>query len=262
MIKKLLKYDLTYVYKIISIYYILSIIFALLTRIFWNLDTTLFNILGSICSGVTITLMINVLINTLIRNWARFNINFYKDESYLTHTLPVSKTEHYFSKFITALITMITSTLMIVLTLFIAYYSKENFNILKEMLFGITSIYDTSIRAFITGIVIVFFLEMFLMLVIIYTGIILGNKKNNNKTLWTVIYSIIIYFASQSILLLFSLIYGLFNKNILKLFTSNTVPDVGILKTFLIFAIIIYTIFIIVYTIVNLKIFKSGVNVD
>jgi len=93
MLKKLLKYDLFYTYKIIIIYYALSLIFALLTRVFLNFDTTLLNIIGSICSGVTITLMINIIINTLIRNWARFNINFYKDESYLTHTLPVSKTK-------------------------------------------------------------------------------------------------------------------------------------------------------------------------
>ena len=260
--KKLLKYDLIYTYKIIVIYYILSIIFASLTRLFSTFDTTLFNIIESICSGVTITLMINVLINTLIRNWARFNINFYKDEAYLTHTLPVSKTKLYLSKFITAFITMLSSVLIVVITLFIAYYTKENFNMLKDILFGISAIYDTSVASFITSIVIVFFLEMLFMLVIVYTGIILGNKKNNNRTLWTVIYSLVLYFTSQSVLLIVSLIYGLFDKEIFDLFTSNTISNLSVLKTFMIFAIIIYGIFIVIYTFVNLKLFNKGVNID
>ena len=118
MLKKLLKYDLIYTYKIIIIYYTLSIIFALLTRIFLNFDATLLNIIGSICSGVTITFMINILVNTLIRNWVRFNYNFYKDESYLTHTLPVSKTKLYLSKFLTASITP-----LILLTSFVSFSS-------------------------------------------------------------------------------------------------------------------------------------------
>jgi len=262
MLKKLLKYDLIYTYKIIIIYYTLSIIFALLTRIFLNFDATLLNIIGSICSGVTITFMINILVNTLIRNWVRFNYNFYKDESYLTHTLPVSKTKLYLSKFLTASITMLTSVLVIVLSLFIAYYSKENILMLKDMLFGISTIYDTSITGFLVATIVVFFLEMLLMLIIIYTGIILGNNKNNNKTFWTVVYSIILYFITQGILLVGVVILGLFNKDIMNLFTSNTINNFSILKTIMFFAIIIYSLFVILYTFINIKLFNKGVNVD
>ena len=262
MLKKLLKYDLLYTYKLIILYYMLSLIFAVFTRFFLNFDTTLLNIIGIICSGVTITLMINIIINTLIRNWARFNINFYKDESYLTHTLPVSKNKLYLSKFITAFITMFTSVLVIILSLFVAFYSKENFNLLKDMLFGLSNMYNASTTLFVISTIIVFFLEMLLMLIIVYTGIILGNKKNNNKNLWSVIYSIILYFLTQGILLVGIVILGLINKDIMNLFTTNTLANLSVLKTIMIFSIIIYSLFVIIYTFINLKLFNKGVNVD
>ena len=57
MLKKLLKYDLKWSYKALIIFYILSIIFAILTRIFLNIhEGILFSIIGKIMQGITITL--------------------------------------------------------------------------------------------------------------------------------------------------------------------------------------------------------------
>ena len=86
--------------------------------------------------------------------------------------------------------------------------------------------------------------------------------KNNNKTFWTVVYSIILYFITQGILLVGVVILGLFNKDIMNLFTSNTINNFSILKTIMFFAIIIYSLFVILYTFINIKLFNKGVNVD
>ena len=263
MLKKLLKYDLFYTYKIIIIYYALSLIFAILTRIFLNIDSsTIMNIIGKICSGITISMILNIIINALIRNWVRFQTNFYKDESYLTHTLPVTRTKLYLSKSITALITMFTSILIIVISLFIAYYSKENFNILKESLFGISTVFDISPTPFVISIVVLIFLEIFLILTIVYSGIILGNKKNNNKSLWTVIYSIILYFLTQGIILIIIALFALFDENVLNLFITNNIENIKTLKIIITLSISIYSIFVVAYTFINIKLFKKGVNVD
>ena len=56
-------------------------------------------------------MFVNAVINTLMRVWARTVRNVYKDEAYLTHTLPVEKSKIYLSKFIAAIITMFTSVL-------------------------------------------------------------------------------------------------------------------------------------------------------
>lgn len=89
MLKKLLKYDLKWSYKPLVIFYILAFIFACLGRIFSEIENSMiFNIIGQICKGALIAMLVNILINNLMRVWARFIKNIYKDESYLTHTLP------------------------------------------------------------------------------------------------------------------------------------------------------------------------------
>ena len=69
-------------------------------------NSLVFEIVSQIAFGTAISMMVSSLINTLMRSWVRFVRNVYKDESYLTHTLPVEKNSIYISKVITALITI------------------------------------------------------------------------------------------------------------------------------------------------------------
>ena len=92
MLKKLLKYDLKNMFKFLTIFYILSIFFSILTRIFFELNqTSIIYIIGRIPLGTVFSMLASVLINTLLRNWVRFKETIYGDESYLTNTIPVSK---------------------------------------------------------------------------------------------------------------------------------------------------------------------------
>ena len=99
MLKKLLKYDLIYKYKVLIIFYVISIIVSILTRI-----TTIDNpslailVINKILCGTVIAFVVNIIVNTLMRSWVRFKSNVYGDESYLTHTLPVKKETIYLSK--------------------------------------------------------------------------------------------------------------------------------------------------------------------
>ena len=126
MLKKLLKYDIKSINKVLVVFYCLSLFFALLTRLFLYIDNSfIMSVIGKICSGTTIAMIFNIIINNLMRSWVRFKSNFYGDESYLTHTLPVNKKTLYLSKFLTSIITLFFSMLVICFSLFIAYYSKE-----------------------------------------------------------------------------------------------------------------------------------------
>ena len=134
MLGKLIKYDLKWIYKLIIIFYILSLFFSVLGRIFIEIEgSALFNIIGKISFGFAISMMINSIINCIMRLWARFVRNIYKDESYLTHTLPVAKKTIYASKIITSLITIITSFIVTIGCLYICYYSKENIELIIEI---------------------------------------------------------------------------------------------------------------------------------
>ena len=80
MLKKLLKYDLKDMFKFLIIFYSLGIFFAILTRIFLGIENSfIMNIIGQISSGVTISMIFNILINNLMRIWVRFKNSFYND---------------------------------------------------------------------------------------------------------------------------------------------------------------------------------------
>ena len=146
MLKKLLKYDLESVYRVLIVFYALSLFFAVLTRVFLSIENSfIMNIIGKICSGTTIAMIFNILINNLMRLWVRFKQNFYGDESYLTHTLPIDKKTLYLSKTLASIITLFSSLLVIVLSLFVAYYSKENIEIIKNLLLPLATIYDSTV---------------------------------------------------------------------------------------------------------------------
>ena len=115
MLGKLLKYDLKWVYKLIIIFYILAFTFSVIGRAFSTIENSLvFNIVAQIAFGTAISMMVSSLINTLMRLWVRFNRNVYKDESYLTHTLPVKKQEIFTSKVITGVVSIFTSMVVII----------------------------------------------------------------------------------------------------------------------------------------------------
>jgi len=263
MLNKLLKYEFKFLFKVIIVFYTLGLFFALLTRLFLSIDTSLMmNIIGKICSGITISMIFNIIINNIMRMWYRFKSNLYGDESYLTHTLPIDKKTIYTSKILSSIISLFISFLVITLILFIAYYSKENLEIIKNMILPLVDMLDLSMLKMLISIIFILFLEITCLLQIGYTGIILGHKMNNYKTAFSVLFGFISYIAVQTIILLSILVYSLFNKDMLSLFTSNEITNISLLKNIIFLSIIFYTIIILINYIINIKIFKKGVNVD
>lgn len=263
MLNKLIKYNLQWTYKNLVVFYILAIFFSVLTRIFFSIENSfIMDVIAKICSGVTISMIFNIIINNLIRLWVHFKNNFYGDESYLTHTLPITKKTLYLSKFIVSIITLFTSILVIGLTLFIAYYSKENLTLLKNLLLPVANLYNTKITIIIIFFLFVFFLEISNAVQAGYTGIILGYKMNNNKTAYSVLYGFIAYIVTQIFVLSLTFSFAIFNKDIMNLFYTNEMINIETLKLVIYLAIFIYTFTLIAGYIINTKLFNKGVNVD
>ena len=263
MLGKLIKYDLKSVNKVLIVFYILSIFFGLLTRIFLSIeDSFICEIIGKICSGTAIAMMVNILINNLIGVWRRFTCNLYGDESYLTHTLPVTKNELYISKFITAFGSFFLSFIVIVLTLFIAYYSKENLDVVKNLILPVAKIYDSSVLAILLWFIFICFLEILNIVQAGYFGLIAGHMKNSNKMGWSVIFGFIGYMVLQILLIIILFIFALFNKDIMNLFYTSEIINVETIKLLILYGIIGYTTTLIIAFITSIKLFNKGVNVD
>jgi len=263
MLKNLIKYDLKYKYKVLIVFYILSMFFGILTRIFFYIENSLImNIIAQICSGITISMIFNILINNIMRSWVRFKQNLYGDESYLTHTLPVGKKTIYMSKILSSLITLFTSFLVIGLTLFIAYYSKENMEIVKNIILPVAELYGSSMVSILILFLLILFLEFINILQCGYTGIILGHKMNNAKTGFSLLYGFVTYSLLQVFVLISLFIVALFNKDFMNLFFTNEIINLDMIKLIVYLSIIIYLFTFIINFILNIRLFKKGVNVD
>lgn len=263
MLGKLLKYDLKWVYKVIIIFYILSFIFSILTRIFFSIENSLlFHIVGQIVNGVMIAMLINSLINGLIRSWVRFINNIYKDESYLTHTLPVEKKSIYLSKVLTAMICSFTTVVVALACIFISYYSQANLNILKSFLKLTADTYNITVINLLLIISLVIFLEILFITLIGYVGIIIGHKSNKSKMGKTLIVGIGLYLFTSLMTLAFVYLIGLFDENVMNIINTTNIVNVEAIKSVMMAGIIIYVCYNIIYYLIGRIQLNKGVNVD
>jgi len=264
MLNKLLKYDLKYMIKNMTIFYILSIFFATTTRILFNMNqSVIVNIIGQISVGCMFSMIASTLINTMMRSWVRFRDSLYKDEAYLTHTLPVTKNELYNSKFIQTLIFFFISFIVILISLFIAYYSKDNWLVLTDYIKTITTGLNMSTSFFIAMFITLIFLEVFNAIQCGFYGIILGHKKNNGKLGYSVLFGFIIYLLSQTLVLALVFVYGLFDSSVMELFKTATVSiDVQAFKVLAIVASLLYLVIIFIMSILCKKELNKGVNIE
>lgn len=263
MLGKLLKYDLKWVYKVVVVFYMLALVFSLIGRgLSMIKDSVVFSVITQIVFGTAIAMMANCLINCIMRQWVRFVRNVYKDESYLTHTLPVEKKQIYLSKVISAVVTIFTTVVVIIACLFICYYSKENMQVLKSMLELAASTYNTTVIKLLLLITFIFFLEVIFTVLIGYVGIIIGHKSNQNKMAKTILISFVMYLATQALTLGIVYIFGLFNPNVMNLINTTDIVNVDAIKYVMYAGSLIYVVYIIFYYILGKKLFEKGVNVD
>lgn len=263
MLIKLLKYDLKYMIKNMSIFYILAFVFAILTRILFSLEqTVIISIFSQISVGCMYSIVASILINTLMRSWVRFNDSIYKDEGYLTNTLPVEKSDIYYSKFIQSLIFFIVSFLVIILCIFITYYSKDWWLLVTKYIKDFTNSMNLNTTEVVILCLLIIFVELFNTIQCGYFGLIKGNQKSNNRIGMSVFYGFIFYFIIQSLIVLILFISGLFNKDIMMVFNSNNVMDLNIFITISYISIISYIIIIFITSLICKKELEKGINLE
>ena len=133
MIGKLMKYDLKKMFRVLIYIYIASISLSIISRLI-NIgrEIQVIFIIGQVFTGLTYSALCSILVNTFVHIILVFYKNFYKDESYLTHTLPVSKNNLFLSKYLSGLIVIISSVSVCIVSLLILFYSKSFINGIKK----------------------------------------------------------------------------------------------------------------------------------
>lgn len=257
MLRKIFKYDFISIMKFLLIFYGLSLFFGLLTRLFFSFNNSLFlNIIAQIFNGASISMMCSIVINNLMRVWVKFSQSFYKDESYLIHTLPISKKDLYLSKILTGFISLFISFIVIVANCLIMYGTKENFNFLKEVVF-----INQNVTLLLITLIGVIFLELINLVQSGFTGLLIGNRKNNYKIGLSILFGGISYFVLQIIVLLIYLFVGVFDNRIYDVLLSSN-EDFELIKVIINYGLVIYLIPFVLNIILNIKIFNKGVDVE
>ncbi len=263
MLKKLIKHELLKDVKLLSIYYIITIAVAIISRALSFFEGSfVLEIIGKIFNGATISMIFTVIINNVLRLWVHFKANFYGDESYLTHTLPVKRSTLYFSKIWSAIITLTGSSAVCAAALAIAHYSKENLQTIKLLLDPMAKMYDSSVIFMVVMVLLLVYVELLNTIQCGYVGIILGHRCNGGKVGMSVLIGCGVYCAESILLLLVTFLMSLVSPELKNLFITNGAIEPQTLKTLFYIVTAEYFVLNFILVLVSTKLLKKGVNVD
>ncbi|MDE5780545.1 MAG: hypothetical protein K2I03_03590 [Lachnospiraceae bacterium] len=138
MLGKIIKHEFKATYKVYLLLFISLFTITALNKTteYVPLDNTIWNIIKMFLFVAWIILLMFMVMGAMLLAVVRFYKTMVKDEGYLTHTLPVKKSQLIIGKFITSLIWMIVSFIMLIISIFLAYMSTgfmhDIINIMNE----------------------------------------------------------------------------------------------------------------------------------
>lgn len=258
---KLMKYDIKKMMRILVYIYAISLGLAIITRLI-NLGNNIqaIAIIGHVFGSLTYAAVVSVIVNTFVHILRVFIVGFYRDESYLTHTLPVKKEKLLLSKYLSSLLVIICSVVVSALSLFIVLYSESLFNFIKQSLEIMVSGFNMSVGGFLALIVFILFSQICAMTSMAFAAIVKANTYNNKRIMKGLVWFAIYYFGSTICTLLTAVIVFATSGNLKELIASQMSNSSFMI--ILVLGLVLYFIYAIIFYLLANKMFKKGVNVD
>lgn len=246
MLKKLLKYDMKMLGKALLPYAAVLLLLSIITRGINTLEKS-FSFLKIISTPINlafVVLLVGSLFYTFFVTMKRYYINLFKDEGYLTHTLPVTKNQLITSKMLSSMIFFVGMLFVLVLSLLIGYGDvfSSFFTAMNEM---IHSMNLPLVPSYIV-VVLTFFVSYVSSILLLYLSIALGHTRPSNKIMYSVVFGIVLYSVSQLIgLLEIGILYLIYPNMLQEL--SNAVPSGSIMATTMIMNLVVGVILTALY---------------
>ena len=264
MLGKLIKHDLKNLFRQMLPFYIITLGSTLVLFACYYLPASNIRhiIVDYLTQAIMITVICSTFINSIIRAWLRYKTNFYGDESYLTHTLPVTRGQLFASK-------SISSMLMILASCFVCGSSFLIININS----GITERIPLAIKsaAEIMNVNPVLLTIAFLSLIVFeiaaflfagFFGITLGHCFENGKGSKSFCFGALIYILGQAFFVAFFIcVSKLFWPEVMAIF-SNEVIDPTILMIIILISLAGYGIYLVIEYFLTHLILKRCVNIE
>lgn len=260
MLTKLLKYDFKSLSKALLPIYGISLLLALFTRIFNMLvdKFPIFSVPNGFISVAFVIFLIVLPILTFIFTILKFYQNLVKDEGYLMHTIPVSKSNLILSKAISASVYLMISVVMVFLLLLVGVYGVWFDNKAINTLIKVLGYID---KTFFMLMILSIFIGVLLNQIMIYASIALG-QKHNNKIIYSIIYGFVLYNVTQIGSVILMLPFMLFDSNYQKYIQASNISDFGLINGFLGLSLIISILFIIAYYFLAVWAFNKKLNLE
>ena len=261
MLSKLLKKDLKRNMRWMWILFVSLIALAGITRGVKELGENIlfFKILGIFFDSVFYALAVNVILQPFLRNFLNFSKSFYGDESYLTHTLPVTKRQLITSKFLTALIEIVLGFVSLVISLLIMFYTPTFFGAIKLFLSMLIT------GDFSVGLVLVLFItlvvvEFLMFITLIYFSIVIAYRAKERRVLKTFLLTTLMAFVAMTALSIVMII--VLSINGVKLSSATLTLSSSAFISIMLTGIIVYLAISVLFYFITKHEFNKGVNVD
>ena len=227
MLGKLLKYDLKAELKSLLPMYLITLAIAALVRVMsivnasYPILTTIYGFLVGLC----IVALVGVIIWTMITSVKHFYVNVLKDEGYLINTLPVTRNQIILSKEITGSLTMLFAGAVMCAGLFLAFFHGSVESLLSAVMDAV-KVQGVEPLSFIVWILIMMGVGYISQLVLLFTSMMLGQTKNSNKVMYSIVFAIILSTVMQLVSLVALGIDILIAPDLMAVMDSAT-PEIG-----------------------------------
>ena len=196
MLGKVLKYDLKALCRYLIPLYAVLFGLGIMIRLLGFFDNV--SIIAIICGLMIVALVVLSCLSFVVNGI--FSVKYYlenlfKDEGYLTHTLPVKKGTLLFSKVLASLVTFSMTALVLIISLIVAFYQKGLFVDVVKVLN--LSIYGMTVYEFLLFMIVYGIIGYVATILMVYAAIAIGYSRSSNKLVSSVVWGLIFYFVME-----------------------------------------------------------------
>lgn len=226
MLGKVLKYDLKSMGKSLFPLYAGLIVLALVLKVisFIADSVSAFGFIYNIMFVFFMVLVIGGLFYTFLVAIMRYYKNLYSDEGYLTHTLPVGANSLLFSKVVSSFVYIVLSVIISFISIIIVVGYNDVVSVLREGLEFFSLCFDMSVFSIAMWAIFFLLISYICYVLMVYAGISLGNMHSKNKIVFSVIYTVVIYYITQILGVILIGIMFLINPDIMSQL-DQAIPD-------------------------------------
>ena len=187
MLGKLLKYEIKATYKIFLILSGIMILLAGINRLFMEMgffQRAGLNVLSGAVSILYVLMIFAISIVIFVLVIQRYYKNLFKDEGYLSLTLPVKASTHILAKCIIVFMWNVVSCLSIIISLFIIFLNEDVIEMIKQLFIELrepNEYFGNYAGLLIFEVVFLLMLSSIVATLLIYFSISVGQLFNKNR---------------------------------------------------------------------------------